>query len=346
MDRVGLHGATNAKAKAMLGRLLKEEDYLSILKLETVEEIINYLKTNTHYGDILKDEYLELEEYEVLMEHYFFKAHEKFCYFYIDNYREFFKAIICRYEVENLKLYLRTLSRNKKMVNLKSHLILTNIHTNLNYDDLDKATNIRDFMEGIKDTIYYKPLVPFLDEEPAQMIFHMEMVLDKFYFDKLYISATKLKKKDRDIMLELLGINIDILNIQWIFRGRRFFDISSEELFNFTLIHGRRYDEKTLKNLCYMELEDFRNLISKGDYKDLFQDKEYMMERAMERHIYNMLDEYTKKSSLSIALPIIFLFKFEYEMRDLFTIIEGVHYHFEDIGELLIREIGRDQKWP
>jgi V/A-type H+-transporting ATPase subunit C len=248
--------------------------------------------------------------------------------------------------VENLKLYLRTLSRNKKMVNLKSHLILTNIHTNLNYDDLDKATNIRDFMEGIKDTIYYKPLVPFLDEEPAQMIFHMEMVLDKFYFDKLYISATKLKKKDRDIMLELLGINIDILNIQWIFRGRRFFDISSEELFNFTLIHGRRYDEKTLKNLCYMELEDFRNLISKGDYKDLFQDKEYMMERAMERHIYNMLDEYTKKSSLSIALPIIFLFKFEYEMRDLFTIIEGVHYHFEDIGELLIREIGRDQKWP
>ena len=346
MDKVGLHGATNAKAKAILGRLLKEEDYLNILKLETVEEIINYLKTSTHYSEILKDEYLEIQEYEVLMEHYFFKLHEKFYHFYTGNYREFFKAIMCRYEVENLKLYLRTLSKNKKMVILKSHLILQKLYNNVDYDEIDKATNIREFMDGIKNTIYYKQLIPFSDENPAEMIFHMEMVLDKFYFDRLYIAATNLKKNDRDIMLELLGINIDILNIQWIYRGRRFFNISSEELFNFTLIYGRRYNEKSLKKLCYMEFEDFRNLISKGDYKDLFQDKEYMMERAMERHIYNILDEYTKKSGLSISLPVVLLFKFEYEMRDLFTIIEGVNYHFEDIGELLIREIRGDQKWP
>ena len=342
MDKVGTHAAAIAKAKAIMGRLLTDHHYKELLKLETFQEVIDYLRNQTHYRTVLEfAEGESLDQIEVRIEKYFFSTYEKFYHYYVDNYRDFFKALLFRYEVENLKLYLRLLARDDKIENLETHLIFSSLYSNLDYAELSKATTITEFIEGLKETLYYNPLKQFIEDDSSLMVFHMEMVLDKLYFDRLYLSITKLGKYDREIMLELLGINIDILNIQWLYRGRRFFDISSEELFNFTLLHGRRYDEKAIKMLCYLPLDEFRTLISGGDYKDIFSDKEYMMERAMERHLYYALNDYTKKATFSIAVPVVLLFKFEYEIRDLFTILEGIHYRSEDVKDLLIREIER-----
>lgn len=343
MYKVKTHAAANAKSKVILGRLLKDEEYEALLKLETVEQVLEYLKNDTHYAKVFEQESLQLEEYEVLIKKYFFNAYEKLYHFYIDAYRNFFKAMFCRYEVENLKLFIRVLSRGESLTYLRDHLIYSELYANLDYDQLEKALSVRELLEMIEYTIYHEPLKRFLDEDSERMIFHMEMILDRIYFNQLKSAIESLKRKDRDLMLELLGINIDILNVQWIFRGRLYFDISSEELFNFTLEGGRRYDFKVLKSLCYMDIEAFRRFISGGDYGDIIQDREYMMERAMERHLYYRLDEYTKDSGLSIVLPVVLLFKFEYEMRDLFTIMEGKKYRIDNIKELLIRELGRER---
>jgi len=343
MDKVKTHAAANAKAKAMLGKLLKDQDYQELLKLESVEEVIEYLSLNTHYATLFSDSEDDSESLELLMKRHFFNAYEKLYHFYIDAYRDFFKALFTRYEVENLKLYLRALSRNENLGHITTHLIYSSLYSNINYESLNQVTSIKEFLDAIKGTTYYAVLEPFSEEEPTSMVFHMEMVLDRGYFNQLYGSILALNRMDKALMLELLGINIDILNIQWIYRGRKYFDITSEELFNFTLNGGERYDYKELKRFCYMDLDDFRLFIIQGDYKTIFQDKEYMMERAMERLIYYKLDDFTKNGGLSIALPVVLLFKFEYEIRDLFTIIEGHKYHFEDIHDLLIRDLRRER---
>ncbi|GAU77900.1 V-type ATPase subunit [Fusibacter sp. 3D3] len=341
MYKVRTHAASNAKSKAILGRLLKEADYLELLKLEKVEEVIEYLKRYTHYSEVFSDIGMSIGDHEVVIKKYFFNTYEKLYHFYMDAYRNFFKAMFCRYEVENLKLFIRVLSRNEPLSDLRASLIYSELYSNLNYDQLEKAVNMQDLLDMIGHTIYYEPLVVFLEEDSEHMIFHMEMVLDRCYFSQLRSSIEALKSEDRELMLELLGINVDILNVQWIYRGRQFFDISSEELFNFTLEGGRRYDYKILKELCYMGFDAFRSYILGGDYSDIFQDREYMMERAMERHLFYRLDEYIKSTKLSIALPVVLLFKFEYEMRDLFTLMEGKKYQFENLKDLLIRELGR-----
>ena len=341
MDKVGTHAAPNAKANAIIGKLLKEKDYHELLKFELVSEVMDYLRLHTHYGQIFIELNDDIEANEVMMKRHFFSAYEKLYHFYIDEYRDFFRALFMRYEVENLKLYLRAISRNEKLNSITSHLIISNLYSNLNYDSLNQSTNITEFLEAIKGTPYYSTLDAFVDEEPTSMVFHMEMVLDRGYFNTLYEAIMNLSSRDRELMLELLGINVDILNIQWIYRGRNYFDISSEELFNFTLNGGKRYDFKSLKKFCYMALSDFKTVVSSGDYKDIFADKDYMMERAMERQLFYELDNFTKKGGLSIVLPVVLLFKFEYEIRDLFTILEGIKYHVSDIGELLIRDLRR-----
>ncbi len=343
MDKVKTHAAANAKANAMLGKLLKDQDYIELLKLDTVEDVLEYLSYGTHYAKLFSEGEDDAESVELMMKRYFFSAYEKLYHFYIDEYRNFFKALFTRYEVENLKLYLRALSRNENLSHITSHLIYSSLYSNINYEALNLVTSIKEFLEAIKGTKYHAVLDPFSDEEPASMIFHMEMVLDRGYFNQLYESIMALNRTDKQLMLALLGINVDILNIQWIYRGRKYFDITSEELFNFTLNGGARYDYKELKRFCYMDLDDFRLFISLGEYKAIFQDREYMMERAMERHLYYKLDDFTKKGGLSIALPVVLLFKFEYEIRDLFTIIEGHKYHFQDIHDLLIRDLRRER---
>lgn len=341
MYKVRTHAAANTKAKVILGKLMKDADYEKLIKMDSVEEIKSYLRTQTHYKNMDWGSIDDTQNFEVLMKKHFFNAYEKFFHFYVDSYREFIKAMFCRYEVENLKLFIRTLTRNESLNNIIDHLIYSNLYSNIDYEALEKVENIEEFMVAIKNTKYYQPLSIFMDEDPVQMNFHMEMILDRGYFNRLLESILKLKKRDRVMMLDLLGINADILNIQWIYRGRRFFDISSEELFNFTLNSGKIYDYKALKALCYMELDEYRDFISKGDYADIFSDKEYMMERAMEKHLYYILEDITKHADNSIAWPVVLLFKFEYEIRDLFTIIEAKKYDMENIQDLLIRDLGR-----
>lgn len=79
-------------------------------------------------------------------------------------------------------------------------------------------------------------------------------------------------------MQELLGINIDILNVQWIFRGRYYFNITSEELFNYAANGGAKYDFRSLENFCYMDVKTLGKF-RKIDYKNIFEDKAYMLRR-------------------------------------------------------------------
>ena len=339
MYKVRTHAAANAKAKVILGSLLTEDDFTKLIQLETADAVKSYLLSKTHYQKMTTTVNDDTEAFEILLKKYFFTAYEKFFLFYVDAYRNFFKAMLNRYEVENLKLFIRTLNRGESVRGISEHLLFSARYSNLDYEALLTARTIEDLMSILKGTLYYDTIRIFIDEPPEQMSFHMEMALDRSYFNRLYEAINKLKKRDRLMMLDLLGINVDILNIQWIYRGRKYFDISSEELFNFTLNAGKLYDYKALKAFCYMDLEAYKSVIEASDYGEIFKDKPYMLERAMEKHLFYRLDDFIKHAENSIAWPVVLIFKFEYEVRDLYTILEAKKYGVSDTQAFLIREL-------
>lgn len=341
MYKVKTHAATNAKTMAMMGKLLKDADFIKLLKMNNIRELVDYLKKNTHYETAFNNDELDYENMEHIMKHHMFTYFEKFFHFYIDEYRNFFKALMLRYEVENIKLFLRAILREEDSILVKNRLISSDIYSSVDYDKISKSSDIKEFIESLKDTIYYDVLINYVDENPSKILFYMEMMLDRLYFNQLYESILKLKKEDTLITLDLYGINVDLLNVQWIYRGRKYFDISSEELFNFTLNNGKRYNFKKLKEFCYLDLDKFKDFILTEEYKALFTSEEFLMERDMERFIYYKLDEYIKKEKMSIIVPIVFIFKVEYEMRDLFTIIEGLRYELPNIKDFLVRNLER-----
>ncbi len=343
MYKVRIHGAPNAKARAMIGNLLKPEDYRKLISLDTTEKFIDYLYNHTHYREELEENNYDIENTEISMKRHFIKSLEKLYYFYYDEYRDFFKALLMRYEVEDIKIFLRVFIREESKTIGQEHYIYSDLFKNISYDKIQKADTLDEFINSLKNTVYYKNLVKYLDEDRDKMLFYMEMTLDRIYFTKLYEASLKLKKKDKEIILEMLGINIDLLNIQWIYRGRKYFNISSEELFNLSLDMGHKYDLKKIKELCYMSLDDFKNYINSDDYSEIFKEEEYLMERSYERYLYNMLNDYYKNSGLSITIPVVYIFKIEYEMRDLSTILEGIKYKVDNIEKFLVIKMSRGE---
>ncbi len=161
----------------------------------------------------------------------------------------------------------------------------------------------------------------------------MEMVLDRLYFTSLYNQIGKLDKHDECVQKELLGKNIDLLNLEWIYRGLKFYKLSPEELINYTLIGGYMLKYNDIKNLCYSK--DEKELIDRminSSYGFLFDNKDTLdlfMERRIERYLYFQFLSYYRKGRMDITQSIAYMHILEYEMRDIISIIEAIRYNLD-----------------
>lgn len=177
------------------------------------------------------------------------------------------------------------------------------------------------------------------------MLFYVEMSLDKLYFRLLYEQTGKLDKKDEAAFRELLGKNIDLFNLEWIYRGIKFFKLSPEELINYTLMNGYSLSYKTLKELCYSKNEN--ELISTmidtryGFLFDNHDTLDLLMERRIERYLYFQFLDYYRKEKLGIITALAYIHLLEFEIRDIVAITEAIRYGLNkgDINKYLIKRI-------
>lgn len=344
MINSSIHAAPIAKARVMMGYLIDDQDFETLTKFDTVEDVVRAIAMRPQYQSFLKQEHLLNQPLEMAIKLAFFNNYEKLYHYYIGEYRQFFKALLLRYEVENIKYLIRRVTNLTHFGASPKTLLIPSVYKTLSYDNLMKVKQLSALIEALSGTPYGGLLKPYADEEPSKMLFHMEMVLDRYYFNVLRERMKQLQKTDRQLMLRLLGVNIDLLNIQWIYRGIHFFNISPEEIFNFTLAGGYKHDYKALKLLCYMPQEAFKHEIDQGEYRIVFNTREYLMEREMERYLYYEIDKMLKGNAQTIATPVALLFKFEYEIRDLLTILEAIRFKSIDIDSYLIRDLRRDER--
>jgi V/A-type H+-transporting ATPase subunit C len=340
MNNITVHGAASSKAHVLMGRLLKDSDYKKLMETKNIYEFIEYLTKNTNYKNVFlnPNEIKHREDIEIGMKKYLLKNYEKFYHYYHDNYRIFFKVLFMRYEVENIKLFIRAMNRNEDVRHLGDHLITSEVFTSIDYNQMIKSRNIQELIDALKGTIYYKLLMIYLNEESVKMQFYMEMSLDRIYFKKIKEIVSTFKGKDKELMNELLGKNSDLLNIQWIYRAKKFYDLSSEEILNYTLESGLKYDYKKLKEFCYLEsIEELKESVLNTEYKVLFLEEEIFMERNMERFLFFLLEDLLKKGNNTIIVSLNYMHKLEYEVRDLFSILECIKYGFDNSDEYLVR---------
>jgi len=333
VDNITKFAAVNAKIKAMEGRLLKDEDYESLLRLESVTEVARYLKEKTVYSEVLasvETENIHRGMLENLIKQNMVKNIDRIIHYFTDDYRDFIKTLYAKYEIEDLKSIARAIYNRKDASDFKSSVFIGK-YSRLDTDKIFEAKNIRDIIFALKGSEFYKFLLPSIDGNFAENLFRFEMILDMSYYTILQRGWSKLSKWDIALLRQAQGIIADLLNIQWIYRGIKFYRLSPEELLNYTINIGYRLNFNMLKMLCYASsLDEFFKLVKDTKYSFMFKEDEttdIYMERRLERYIYFELKALVRNNSLSIISAFAFIIFLEFEVRDIIAIVEAIRYN-------------------
>lgn len=327
------YAAVNTKVKALERNLLDDEEFDRIIESKNYLDAVRYLKDDTAYNNALSEyniEDIHRGELEYILKKYYIKNFYKLSHYFSGDYKNLFNILFIRFEVEDLKNIFRGKFIGKDKEEIESLMAYKSPLTQIDYDKLMNAKDIPEVVEALKDTKYYKHLNHVIDSITEEGLFRIETTLDFVYFSSLRKLIKKLNKEDREIMSKFLGIYSDLLNVQWIFRGKKYYKITSEELLNYTIYDGYKLNVNTLKELCYSkDMDEFYRIIGTTNYKNVFaygKKNEYLVERDILTYLKNLYLQYRKKHENNISVVIAYLELSLLQIRDIVSVIESKRY--------------------
>lgn len=324
------YGAINTKIIAKKSRITNKEDWDRYLNCGSVEELTQLLKNNKEIGKVFEEENNSISR-RVKLEVSISKLRrieiENLLHYFSGEYKEFIKSFLLVEEINDLSLVISKLSREESLEDIKDHFIHSDKFTLIDFDDLLRAKNIDDLVSKLQGTIYYKGLSNLTKEDAINREFHIEMNLYLSLFRDLFDKVKKLNKKDREAAKDIIGFKIDLLNIQWIYRAKKYYNITPEEVFIYSLEGGKSIGYDKIKKLCYSNSStDFAKLVNKYLKCNFFEDindVEVDINSVVNTNMFNFL---RNKDYQNIGTVISFIFMVEMVIDDLTSIVEGIKY--------------------
>jgi V/A-type H+-transporting ATPase subunit C len=343
MSRFTSYQAINTKMSARKRAFLNEVEWNKLLNCESIAEVTNFLRKRYGYERVLTEGNKELHrtELETILNRYKVTEIEKFLHYFSGGYQNFFKIFLMQYEIDDLQLILRAIVRNDDKKELQDHFMHSASHTKLNYDKLLQSTDVEEFTSYLKGTPYFDALKNLTKEDATQKPFHMEMRLNMLYY-KMLIDATKrLNKRDEQVAKEMIGIQIDYLNIQWIYRAFSYYALSKEEMLMYSLTGGFYLSYKKIKELIYLDgVEVFKDKVTKYMKAPVFKEEDDVF---LERNIQSIIVKHFHKIQArdSIGSVLKYLYMLNIQIIDIISITEGIRYQFpkERITKYLVYEL-------
>jgi V/A-type H+-transporting ATPase subunit C len=330
MNAFAAYRAINAKLHARKKNLLSNKEWEKVIELKSVSQVIDFLKKREGYKNLVsqyKIEELHRSELEVILDRYIVKELEDMLHYFSGSYKEFFKTFLMEYEINDLQLLLRSISRNESLNEIERFFVHSEKYGLSIYHKLLSCKNVTQFIEALKGTVYYETLKTMAQEDVIKREFHMEMKLYILFYKTLMENSEKLSLEDRKIAQQVIGTKIDFMNIQWIYRARKYYDISQEEILIYSLPFGYKMSYRKLKDLSYAKnLEDLKRLSEKHLRYSLFEEKnDTFLDCAIDKYMY----EYAAKINSdkeSIATSLAYIYTLYIEVQDLIALTEGIRY--------------------
>ena len=335
----------NAKIRSLKGMLLKKMDFENLTKVTGYDGLIAYL-SGTSFGLKWKncpssfDGLLQLY-YEDLV-----SCYDKAIGMLSGNNRNLIQHLYQKFELENLKVILRILNNEKCNNNLPESLpylySLKPQIASFSIDDVLEAKNINEVINCLQGTWYYEPLKHSLHRYTLEKeTFPLEMALELFYYKRLWQQILCLSYQDRKIAKKIFGVQYDILNITRIFRFKKLYHFSPEEIFNYSLMHGAYLSAHIRLKLAYsIDYEDIVNNLTGTPYKELLaysDDPETWYTKLLSYEL-SLAKKNWQRNPFQIGTILDYLIFKESEIKDLISITEAqrLGLSYEAIKDYLI----------
>jgi len=328
------YSALHAKVCALRARLLKKSDYEAMYMMNDVPSVVRYLKTHTNYQAILssKDENsIHRSDLEQMMQDYLSIIYEKLYRFTEGDNRRFFEYVFLRYEIELLKRILRSLETHDNVIDESTLSSFFMKHSTVNYTKLIKTETIHDFIVALSGSVYYNLLSPFLFNTEHLNTFSVEMTLDMYYFRTIQKNMNKLLKLDSKKAIEYsMGSEIDMLNIIWIYRCKKYYEAPTEIIFTYIIPYKHKLYNETLKELVKAkDMGEFHQIVrEKTPYGELLDNlNEKFIEENFDKLTYKISETLSRRYPYSLAAMTSYIHLLEIESANIITLIEGVRYN-------------------
>lgn len=337
--------ALNTKIMTQKSRLLDEYSFEKIMACNTVEQVTEVLFTRydlKRYIENVKIRDLHRDDLETLLNRYKASVLENILHYCSGPYREFIQVFLMEYEIYDITLILRKIAGNDELDDIGSHFIHSEKYSALPYNKLKISRTVAMFIENLRGTPYYSPLKTVTDTDAVKRQFHIEMKLQQLYYGSLLAKAEKLFTEDKRIADDLIGLKIDFLNIQWIYRAKKLYDISPEQMLVYSLQGGRRLGFDRLRKLCYTKAVDEMKTQARQflKYDILTSDKGIEIERNADHYIFGFIKDVKRKGAIGSVLA--YIYTLDSAVREFITVTEGIRYKLprEQLKQYLIHPDG------
>lgn len=329
--------AVNAKVDHMYGQFLSDGQLLALAKMNGYKASLDASNKLGIYGpfDLNGDIY----QLEWALNGIQLEKERKLQYFLQGPYKRFLKTYALSHKYEEIKLVLRALRAGKGIESLPMKELALD-HKTIPL----KNESIAQFVDRLKGTRYYESLRAYQNEDQEVILFYMEMNLDKFYYQDLLREVRDFSKEDRAWFKDTFGRKIDLYNLLWITRAKKYYQLLPEELVNFCILGGAHLDFKKLQDLAYSKsLEDLERKVGQTPYGFIFQGENiYLLSnRRMHRYLYYYTKGRIKEASNCFGKVLCYLILLETELNDFRILFEGARFGlaYQDKLKYLARHI-------
>lgn len=331
-DLLGYSGIAT-KIKAMSSKLFTMEDYEKLSECTDISDIVAYLKGNMAYDHVLgseNEEHIRRYNLEKYIRDTILYDYNKIYKFSSAVQRKYLKVYFMRFEIGFIKKHIRRCFSTHKSA------IVTDLGGNDIFDRkccFDRqavagADTIDELIGTMASTVYYKPL-RLVEGKADAGLFDYETVLDILFFRTLWKTCSKvLGKSDMRIIRKVYGEEIDLINLQWIYRAKKYYRLTDVQMYSMVIPEFYRIRKQDMIYLVKTEtVAEFMDMLKKLPYTRKLSDIENInLEDLYEEHMDKLYMDIARKNPYSIACIDSYFYKKEKEIGNLIRITEHVRY--------------------
>ena len=336
------------KARAMEGKLLSSQQFEIIAGLGSVPEIVEYLKKNTAYVDVLdtlEEEQIHRGNIEKVLIQSLYHDYTKLYRFCGQKQRRFMRLIMKSYEIDLINYCLRiVINHYKQPFDLAYKQPFFDRYSQISIERLITSRTTDELVENLRDTEYYEPLKKLRDSQNVTL-YDYDLTLNLYYFTSIWKEQRKiLKKADRELFTRDCGSKIDLLNMQWIYRAKKYYNMKPADIYLPLIPIHYKLSVDSIKNMVEAPgLDELQTAVDRTTYARHYDFHQNMTIEQMYADCLHYL--YTvdrRRNPYSIAAVNTYLFLKEEEIKKLTTAMECVRYSLTP-GETLAYIGGRTQ---
>ena len=248
------YAAANARVRGLYSRLLDKTDWHALVAAQDLDAAIALLRTSV-YGDAIgQAEHggtIRLEQVERGLWATVAGNCQRAMAFTGGGVYSLIVVWWRHFELQNLKAILRGFDLGMSPERVRTFLIPLGERYTLPWDVLLHEHSMDGLVDRLANTRYGKVLrAAYPSYQRDGSLFVMEIAADIRYYRDLAAAIMRFKGDEGKDARRVLGTRLDMLNILWAFRHRIYYNLSPEEIINYTLWHTIRTDTNLIRDIA------------------------------------------------------------------------------------------------